>query len=179
VLKKVTRQVQLVLSVGVAILIIYAVVTSSLILRMGTPNLHAGPLRSIEMALIARGALLIIAPIFCFVTARIIDLNPWGLGFGSAVFVEVAMDFLVWATGELDEPGVLASVLRQFAVTLIAGGLSALAARKALAMARASAAREGAPRPRSEAEAALEANAFAEKMRQAQKGSPGGGESKR
>ena len=164
----VVRELQLVLSVGCALLILYSVVFGTLVLRFERPHTDNAALLTALSLLLSRGPLLLLAPVLCFATRWVVDVNPWRLGMGAAVFVEGMFQLLRWVTGGFDEPGVWnATLFLQILFTLGAGVLAGLAARKAATMVAAHMAMQEAEAAKSPT-AAVPAPDLAEQMRQIQ-----------
>jgi hypothetical protein len=167
--RRVVRELQLILSVGCALLILDALLTSTLVLQVPLPTVESGALRLLLSTLLTRGMLLGLAPLLCFGVRRVVDVNPWRLGLGSAAFVELALVMLRVVSGDFDAEGFegngldLSTVL-QVAVSLAAGALAALAARSAARRVAADEAAQAA----AAAAAAPPAPDLAEQMRQIQ-----------
>jgi hypothetical protein len=160
-LKKILRELQLILSVGAAMLIVYALITSSLAMRLSFPQMHSRAGQELLGALLAVGPLLLVAPAICFAMRLFIELSPWRLGLGTVAFVEAALLLLRWDTGELESSNFDLGSGAQLSLVVLAGVLSALAARSA---AKRMGAREAASPPPLPAPAAD----LAEQMRQAE-----------
>jgi len=160
-LKKVLRELQLVLSIGTVTLITYAFVTSSLALSLRLPQLESPTAQRLLGAALTLVPLLLLAPGICFLARLAIELHPWRLGVGTVAFVEGALLLLRWETGALELSGLDLGFVFQLALVILAAVLAGLAARSA---ARRMAAREAAqPLP-----AAPPVADLAEQMRQAQ-----------
>ena len=162
------RELQLVLSVGCALLILYSVVFGSLVLRFERPHTDNEAVLVVLSLLLSRGPLLVLAPLLCFATRWVVDVNPWRLGLGTALFVEFMFQLLRWVTGGFDEPGVFnATLVLQILCTMGAGVLAGLAARRAATLVTAHMARQEAEAAKSPTAAAPSVD-LAEQMRQIQ-----------
>jgi len=158
--KRGLREAQLVVSLGAAVIIAYALITAALVMRVSPPEVSSRFWLLVCGALLSHGTLLVIAPTLCFVTCLAVDVHPWRLGLGSVAVVEVGLLLLSFVTGNLEMRGLDALLAMQLLVCGLAGVLSSLAARAAL--------RRVAAGHAAEPLAAPAAPDFAEQMRQAQ-----------
>lgn len=125
--KKVIREAQLIASVGAVLLITYAMVESTLATALMGQGPH-GALGVMAGNLVLHAPLVLLTALLCFGLRLVVDLNPWRLGFGAALFTKGALLALRFVTGAYDEGGLVGSLAMELAVALIAGGAGGLAA---------------------------------------------------
>ena len=169
-LKRVLREVQLVASAGAAVSILYALITSPLILGVAAalPAPESPTAGALLSALISHGTLLLITPAVCFAMRWVVDVNPARLGLGAALFAKAFLLALRFDAGGFEDEALGLEFWAELFLALLAGLLGALAAR--------SAGRRVAARIAAEQLASVPASAdLAEQLREAQaKATPAG-----
>lgn len=143
--RRLVRDAQLIASVGLALLITYAVLTSSLVLAVELPPLQSQLARELLSALLSQGSLFLLAPALCYAARLMFDIRPWRLGLGSALFVRFALLLLRYITGGFDEDVDWVAQLLELGAALAAGALAAYAAMRAAARVEAKLAAQPAP----------------------------------
>jgi hypothetical protein len=167
--KQAIRELQLIASAAAAVCILYALITSPILLAIAdllpAPSGRVSAL--LVSTLLSHGTLLLILPGVCFALRWVVDCDPRRLAFGAALITEgflVALRFSV--TGIEEGTPLFPDLLLELILALLAGALGTMAGRAAGRMVAARMAHSGSPVAAPESE-------LAEKLRQAQS-SPAG-----
>lgn len=166
-LKRTVRELQLVASAGAAVCILYALVTSTLLLAL-TDALPAPSGRvptALLTALLSHGTLLALVPGVTFAMCWVLDARPGRIAFGSALVTELFLVALRFDVSGMEGESFGPELLAELGVTLLAGWLGLLAGRAAVRKVAARAAAEAAAAP-------APTDDLAESLRKAQSAPP-------
>lgn len=136
-LRSLVRAVQLSSSLGVAMLIVYALTSSALMLQVDVipPESELG--RVLLVALLSRGLFVLIAPVLTAGFIWLVDVEPLLLSIGGLASVEAMLSVLSWASGSAEHLAGPLFVAAPRLVMALAVIPTWLAARRVAAIARA------------------------------------------
>lgn len=170
-LRKFVREVQLNLSAGVLLLILYSTVTAEIAFRLELPPM-SGVAVALAQLVLFRGVMFLAAPALSYGGAYAFELNPYAMGIGPILFVEAALAYMMWTNGRFDEgTDSLRSYFPLWTGSVIIAVVSIVAGRRGRdARLREDRTKAPAPRPvlaDATPEAVVQARSFEEQMREA------------